>query len=240
MTDARVRAILWLSYLFLLAVLLPHTAWAFAEFEQPGPEGLFVAGAAAVAFEIAIAGLTYRLSRAIEQSRRRRSFWRRYIVPILNPYSLGLGLALVVSAAANWAHAVEFGRDLAVFDRYGVPPVVYAVLFGGVLPVTSLLFAFVLANDVSADTNPELTALRAELAALRRQLRQADQSRQAAEARLGAAGDLVAALTGAEKRARILATRAQWPELPARAVAIIAAASPSYVSEVLNSHVDPE
>ena len=45
----------------------------------------------------------------------------------------------------------------------------------------------------------------------------------------------MAQLFAAEKRQRILAVSEQWPRLPASAVAIIADASPSYVSEVLKS-----
>jgi hypothetical protein len=64
--------VLWVIYLALLAVLLPHTAWAFARFEpaNPGwlgvPWGQVTAWAAAFAFEAAIAALTHRLAQRIE------------------------------------------------------------------------------------------------------------------------------------------------------------------------------
>ena len=55
-----------------------------------------------------------------------------------------------------------------------------------------------------------------------------------AEQRFAAAGDLFARLFAEEKRQRILAASERWPELPAASIAIIAGASPGYVSEVLN------
>jgi hypothetical protein len=59
------NVLLWAIYLSLLAVLLPHTAWAFARFEPPGNGsfgiawGAITAWAAAFAFEAAIAALTH-------------------------------------------------------------------------------------------------------------------------------------------------------------------------------------
>jgi hypothetical protein len=54
-----------------------------------------------------------------------------------------------------------------------------------------------------------------------------------AEQRFAAAGGLFARLFAEEKRQRILAASERWSELPAASVAIIASASPGYVSEVL-------
>ena len=64
--------LLWAIYLALLAVLLPHTAWAFGHFESPvagwlGLQwGVLSAWAAAFAFEAAIAALTHKLAERIE------------------------------------------------------------------------------------------------------------------------------------------------------------------------------
>lgn len=55
----------------------------------------------------------------------------------------------------------------------------------------------------------------------------------AAGQRFAAAGDLVARLFAEEKRQRILAAAERWLELPASLVAIVAGASPGYVSKVL-------
>ena len=63
---------LWIIYLALLAVLLPHTAWAFARFESPAAGwlgvswGIVTAWAAAFAFEAAIAALTHKLAERIK------------------------------------------------------------------------------------------------------------------------------------------------------------------------------
>jgi hypothetical protein len=68
--------LLWAIYLSLLAVLLPHTAWAFARFEPPGNGtlgiawGAITAWAAAFAFEAAIAALTHKLAKHIESTPR--------------------------------------------------------------------------------------------------------------------------------------------------------------------------
>lgn len=102
--------------------------------------------------------------------------------------------------------------------------------FGGILPLNSLLFARILANtaETKAETNQELTQAKQTVRKLGSELRTAEQ-------RFAAAGDLVAQLFAAEKRQRILAAAERWPKLPPTSVAIIASASPGYVSEVLKS-----
>lgn len=75
-TQLNTDKILWLVYLALLAVLLPHTAWAFSNFEpqRAGVLGIHwgsvTAWAAAFAFEAAIATLTHKLARHIEKTPR--------------------------------------------------------------------------------------------------------------------------------------------------------------------------
>ena len=232
--------LLWLIYLALLGVLLPHTAWAFGMFEPDGWQGLGWIGA--TAFEGAIAALTWRLKQAIESTKRAKG-WRRFRLCYLNVYSAGLLAAVAVSSAANWAHAVQFGRAFAVFGDYAISPAVYSVAFGGILPLCSLLFARILADAPLTDeeANPELESAKAQLTDVRRQLRQAELDRTGAEARadaaeqrFAAAGDLFALLFGDEKRQRILAARQTWPRLPVSAIALITDTSRSYVSEVLN------
>lgn len=235
--------VLWAVYLALLAVLLPHTAWAFGRFEAPGLSGELIAWMGAFAFEAAIATLTHKLAKHIEVTPKRLQPLAKFTYRYANAYSLGLVVALAVSVLANLAHAVEFGGDLAIFARYGIPFGVYAVAFGAILPCVSLLFARVLSNvaDAEADSDPALDVAKSEIKQLRSDLRQAEYDRTAAEGRamdaetrFAAAGDLFARLFSEEKRLRILAARQTWPELPAAAIAIIAAASASYVSEVLN------
>ena len=242
---------LWIIYLTLLAVLLPHTAWAFARFESPSAGwlgvswGIVTAWAAAFAFEAAIAALTHKLAEHIGTTPRYtagRVLLRRVSYQYLNAYAAGLFVALGVSALANFAHAVEYGREFAIFGRYNIPPLLYSFTFGGILPLVSLLFARILGDAAEAEAvaNPELTKakqaikeLQSELDAAEMRISDAKARAVAAEQRFAAAGDLFARLFAEEKRQRILAASERWPELPAASVAIIASASPGYVSEVL-------
>jgi len=231
-----INALLWLVYLSLLAVLLPHTAWAFNRFEPDGLAGQATGWAAAFAFEAAIAVLTHKLAKHIEAVKRgKRRFVRRY----LNAYSVGLIVAMLVSALANLAHAVQFGRELAIFGQWGVPFGVYAVAFGGILPLVSLLFARVLSNVVDTETeeNTELIAAKAAIKEVRRELDAANKRAMLAEERFAAIGDF-ARLYAPEKRERILFVNREWPKLPRRSVAIMTDSSPGYVTEVLEDNTE--
>jgi hypothetical protein len=235
--------ILWAVYASLLGVLLPHTAWAFRRFEPAGKIGDITAIAAAFAFEAAIAALTSKLASHIEKTPRYtagRVWLRKLAFRYLNAYSLGLFVAMAVSALANLAHAVEFGGALMIFVRWGVPFGVYAVAFGGILPLVSLLFARVLSNVRESEHQVDTAELEAKatIRQLRADFRDAEQRAQLAEQRFGAAGDLFVHLLGDEKRQRIIAAQQQWPELPKASIAIIAESSPSYVSEVLSENGD--
>lgn len=232
--------LLWIIYLALLGVLLPHTAWAFGQFEPAGWRWL--GWVAAIAFEGAIAAFTWRLKEAIESTPNHRSWRLRFRRRYLNAHAAGLVVAIAVSSAANWAHSVEYGQAFAVFGEYGIPPIIYSLAFGGILPLCSLLFAHILADvgAVEVEEDPALVKARATAAELRKALRQAERQRDeafeaaiAAEQRFDAAGDLFARLMAESKRERILAAAGRWPELPAASIAVIAESSPSYVSEVL-------
>jgi hypothetical protein len=226
------RALLWIIYLALLGVLLPHTAWAFGQFE---PEGwAWLGWVAAVAFEGAIAAFTWRLKQAIEATPRHRDRWLRWRRRYANVYSGGLVVAIGVSSAANWAHAEEFGRSMAVFARYSVPALVYSVAFGAILPLCSLLFARILAEvrDTEDEPNEAFGQIRRELAEVRRALRESEARRTEAER----AARFMLELAAEDKARRILAVRERWPELPQAAIATIAGASPSYVSDVLRQN----
>lgn len=226
------RTLLWVIYLALLGVLLPHTAWAFGQFE---PEGwAWLGWVAAVAFEGAIAAFTWRLKQAIEDTPKHKDRWLRWRRRYANVYSVGLLVAIGVSSAANWAHAEEFGRSMAVFGRYSVPSVTYSVAFGAILPLCSLLFARILAEvrDTEDAPNAEYVALKSEFGRVRRELRESEQRRMEAEQ----AAKWVLELAAEDKARRILAVRERWPELPQAAIATIAEASPSYVSDVLKGN----
>lgn len=153
--------VLWLVYLSLLAVLLPHTAWAFQQFEPEG--GLLIAWFAAVTFEASIAVLTHRLARHIETTPRYsagRVWLRRLWYQYANTYAVGLLTAVGVSMTANILHAETFAAE-----GFGTTWLVAS--FGGVLPFASLLFAKVLSNTVEAsqEVDTELQDLRKQLKA---------------------------------------------------------------------------
>lgn len=242
--------ILWCVYGSLLLVLLPHTAWAFRNWEPE--EAIVIYGeftsanlvsyVAAFAFEAAIAVLTHKLAKHIEETPKGKRGWARFSYRYLNPISIGLIVSTIVSALANLAHAVEYGRTLKIFADWGIPSVLYSLAFGGVLPLVSLTFARVLSNVVEDEEapNPELMQANEQIKNLRSQLRESESKAKAAEERariaedrFGAMGDLVKHLFGEDKRQRIIITRKQWPQLPGAAIAIITEASPAYVSEVL-------
>lgn len=238
-----INRLLWIIYLALLGVLLPHTAWLFGRFEPEGGFGVGSAWAAAFAFEAAIAALTHKLSKHIEETPKRMSGRRRMIYRYVNAYSAGLVLSVGVSALANLAHAVEFGRSLTIFATWGVHPVVYQVSFGAILPLVSLVFARVLSNvqESEGEEDPALVAANEQIKVVRVELREAKAAlamaegrAKDAEARFGAAGDLMRALVEGEKRDRIIAVKSRWPELPLSGVAVLTGSSVSYASEVLS------
>lgn len=243
--------ILWAVYLSLLGVLLPHTAWAFHNFEPETESGKIslVAWTAAFAFEASIAALMHKLSGHIDQTPRRLSPWAKFRFRYLNAYSLGLLVTIAVSSLANLAHAVEFGRPMAIFAAWNISFNIYAFAFGAVLPLVSLVFARVLSNvvETEADEDPELVQAKKTVADLRRQLREseakaraAEEARKQVETRYVSGGETIMKIVSADKRERILAAHHLWPRLPGAALATIADASPSYVSEVLKADTNTD
>ena len=203
----KLHALLWIIYLCLLGVLLPHTAWAFSQFEPSG--ALWVAWLAALFFEATIAALTYRLSQRISEKGRKK-FAYRY----LNPYALGLVISIAVSTAANLAHAVQFANDMRIVSEWNIPLGLYAFAFGAILPVSSLVFAWVLSTEDKSEIkdSDDLKAAKLEVTNIRRQLRTAEKRAETAELRYGAAGDILVKLVADEKKQRILAAKQLWPE----------------------------
>jgi len=233
--DGRIKALLWTIYLILLAVLLPHTAWAAGRFEPDG--WTWLGWAFAFAFELAIAALTWRLKQVIETTRKVKG-WRRWVCKYLNWYSVGLLASVAISAAANWAHAVEFGTPFKVFSTYGIPPLLYSVAFGAILPLCSFLFAHILADTDEAEPEQDaaLVEARGEITRLKHALRETEQRAIQAEQRFQAVGDLAVRLFSAQKSDRILAAHQLWPELPQRSIALIADTSPGHVSDTLSKN----
>jgi hypothetical protein len=238
MTDLTNR-LLWLIYFALLAVLFPHTAWAFGRFEPETRLGQGTAWVAAFAFEAAIAALTHRLAKHIESTPRYtagRVALRRFAYRYANPYAIGLSAAVTISALANLAHAVEFGRTLRIVRCSSLMAGLYSVGLGGILPVSSLLFARVLSevDETEHEQDEKLAAAKQAERQARRELARVQRELEEANVRFAAAGDLFARLFAAEKRDRILFVHQQWPELSNSAIAVITESSPGYVSDVLS------
>ncbi len=261
----------WAVFIALLAALLPHTAWAFRQYE-PSESTILIGSftwadlisyVLAFAFEAAIAVLTHKLAKHFEATKEVKKQiknadgtfskvtdeWLTFKARYVNSFMFGLIITTCVSGMANLAHAVQFGQALTIFTRLGINPNLYSFAFGGVLPLVSLTFANVLSNvtEDEAAPNPEMEEAKKTILSIRQQLRDtesklrdaegrvkaAEEKTRAAEDRFAALGDVVKYLFGEDKRQRIVISRKQWPQLPGAAIAIIAGASPAYVSEVL-------
>lgn len=119
--------LLWMIYLALLAVLLPHTVWAFARFESPGagllgvPWCIVTACAAAVALEAAIAVLCQEpakawttlneVGRAITSTLDEADIQRRLVVGTIQLMRFQAGLLYVAKPKAE-----EPVRQMSVWD----------------------------------------------------------------------------------------------------------------------------
>lgn len=133
-----------LAYVFLLVVLLPHTAWMFSQLEPP--ELKWMGWAGAIAFELTIALLTYFLAKEIAAaSTIDEDFLNRARRELVNIPSFLLLGSIVISMVANWTHAYLYSANVP-FGDYVVVRVVYSLLFGGVLPICSFAYAYVLAQ----------------------------------------------------------------------------------------------
>lgn len=248
------QVIFWLAYLCLLAVLLPHTAWAFDSFEPISWLGKSSAWAGAFAFEVVIASLTHKLSMRIANAPKRKDWIGKALFSYANPYLVGLLLATGVSVMANFAHSVEFGTDLLVYERYSIPPVVYSVAFGAALPVASLLFAWVLAqenifefHDNNAEQRiAELTQkiqsilasnkrLETELKQARVDIENAENAAENARKQTLSIEQVLTAISIENKADRILALRSLPCEIQNIQIAKLADCSPGYVSTILKS-----
>lgn len=222
--KSKTTIILWAVFIGVLLVLLPHTAWTFRQFEpveSPAILGSFdaadlVSYVAALAFESAIAVLTHKLAKHIEAMRRGKSRWEKFEYRYLNPFAFGLFAATAISMLANLAHAVEFGTAMQIFTKWGIPPAVYSVAFGGILPLVSLTFARVLSNVVEDEEapNPELDQAKVTIQELRRKFAESEQHRKATEAELTATEDR---LRETEERAARAEDKAYSTELRANA-----------------------
>jgi hypothetical protein len=185
--------ILWMVFISILLVLLPHTAWLFRQFEPADSVRLLgefdaadlLSYIAAFAFESAIAVLIHKLAKHIESMKKGKTAWAKFSYSYLNPFAVGLYIATAISMLANLAHAVEFGVSIKIFTEWGVPAWVYSVAFGGILPLVSLTFARVLSNvtDDEDGPNPELTEANTRLREANRRAAESEQRAKAAEAK---------------------------------------------------------
>lgn len=262
--------ILWIIYGLFLASLLPHTAWAFANWETA--EGWIFFGmklpqftnwVLAISFELTIAVLTHQLSKRIENTpkytknkkqedgtfKKVPDNWEKNKYRYGNWFFFLLVMATGVSVMANLAHAVEFGGELKIFTEWGLSPKMFAIGFGGILPIMSLGFANVLSDvtETEAEESPELIRARADLIEVKTKLREselrlkaseesrktAEEEKRAAEARMDTMGDLVKYLFADDKRQRIIFVKKKWPDLKNSAIALITETSEAHVSETL-------
>lgn len=114
-----------------------------------------------------------------------------------------------------------------------------AVALSTILIVVSVGFAQKENNQKPPDTESEkwkdkVKEAEARAKAAEQRAMDAEAVANMTNARFDAAGDMMRLLMSENKRERILAARQQWPELPITWLALVAGASQSYVSEVLN------
>ncbi len=228
-----VNRLLWLIYLSLLAVVMPHCAWAFASFEPQTAIGTATAWCAAFAFEAAIAVLTHKLASHIRSvSTGKRKFTRRYV----NAYAGGLLVAAGVSTLANTAHAIEYSTPLLIFGSGSALPAIHSIAFGAILPFVSILFARVLSGVVDEGmVDPDLIAEKETSKKLRSQLREIRSDLEKSQASVAAFGD-VAELFGATASGRVQAATQIWPGEAQVFYAAVAKCSPSTVSQAMKDN----
>lgn len=228
-----VNRLLWIIYLSLLAVVMPHCAWAFASFEPQTQAGDITAWCAAFAFEAAIAVLTHKLAAHIRSVKSgKRKFTRRYA----NAYAGGLLMAAAVSTLANTAHAIEYSEPLLIFGSGSVLPAIYSIAFGAILPFVSILFARVLSGVVDeGSVDPDLVAEKETSKRLRSQLREVRADLEKSQVNIAAFGKM-AGLFDDTASGRIHAAMEIWPNEPQVFYAKVAACSPSTVSTVLKDN----
>ena len=224
-----------LIYLCLLGVLTPHTKWAFSKFEPEMDE--WAAWLLAIFFEAVIAVLTEAVADRIKKTPNFTAGWvwlRKFNHQVLaNPFLWMLTLAVFVSTLANLAHAVECRSDMVIFDVYQFPSALYEVSFGAILPITSLVYAVVLANtDDDPMANPELVRANETIRGLRAEVREEKKKVRELTERVRPE---FAELVNEAAQVRINAAKVLWPELPGKYLAVVADSSPGYVSEVLGN-----
>jgi len=197
----KINHALWAIYIALLIVLLPHTKWAFSFWEPDNRLGNITAIAGAFTFEAAIWAFTTLLSKHNREMNQEWGRFYKFRYQFFNAYSIPLYISLVVSALANFSHAEEFRQTMVVFNRYNLPPVLFSIAFGGILPVVSLLFALALStvSEGSSEVDKELRAKADAIMDLQKDLARVRERNQ----RLREDGEFLASLSAESKRERI-------------------------------------
>lgn len=235
--NNRTHTILWGAFLFLLVVLLPHTAWYFGQAEDPVVYmvlgvalalGKVTSWAAAAAFESAVAIFTHLLAKHIEQVRVRGTWWEKMWKQYGNVYTVALGAALLVSISANYQHAYAFSQDVYV-----------AVTTGGILPVCSFLFARALANRTDDEHEPDEADREAniKLKEANKRNRELSEDVRRLNEELNKMGDYRTVFdTNADASERIRRAVVLWPEVSQNALAQVLNISKSYVNDVVRQN----
>lgn len=237
MSD-RTYKILWGAFLFLLVVLLPHTAWYFGQAEDTRVYmiggyavqlGKVTAWAAAAAFESAVAIFTHLLAKHIESVKvRGLIWWQKVWKQYGNVYTVALGAALLVSISANYKHAFVFSQDVYV-----------AITTGGILPVCSFLFARALANRTESEHEPDEGDREAniKLREANKRVRELSEDVRRLSDELNKMGDYRTVFdVNADAAERIRRAVVLWPEVSQNALSQVLNISKSYVNDVVRQN----
>jgi hypothetical protein len=217
--------VIWGVWFMMMGVLLDHTAWGFSIFESPTPSENkpLISWMGAIAIEAVQGAATHKLSIRLGAARRSRD-WKKRLSVYIGWDTFVIILAGFISGLANTAHAMEYYReDLRAFMDFNLPPMLYLIAFGTVLPVVSLAFAALLTKATAEDMEQteEKSRLETNVRDLTKQLRKANRVQE----------QLGGLLSGKAKE-RVL-TLLNWkPDLEPSAIAKIAECSPTYVSNV--------
>lgn len=235
--------LLRLVYIVFLIVLMPHTAWGFAQFQEDKTTANLLAWMLAFSVESVVYVFTHKLAEKLTRTRRAKGFWNQYH-RWANGYSIGLSVVLFISSIANFAYTVQFAGALTVFGEWGIPKGLYEFAFGAMLPFVSLVFALVLSQMADAETeaNPELEAAKVAIVDLRRQLgetkraaQDSEQARIKAVERFETVTDIANIFLSDSKTERIKGIHSRWSGLPQSSIVILADSSPAQVSEVIKN-----
>ena len=261
----------WAVFIAFLLVLWPQAAWTVGQFQdQAGPQWTIMGVTAsplawflAGVVEATIAIVTHRLNQHwLEMPRRYKSddmARKRFSYRWMNPYSVALIVAMLVSALANFTHVVEFtNTGMKIFDLQPWTMGLYQVTFGLALPGVSFVFARVLSTmqEAEQEDDPAFVKAKADLKeanstirSLEQTIRQTEQQYSVAiretekrleesEQRYRAVGDVIRWLFGKDEqlRDRIRGIRTTFPNLSQNGIAQLIGCSVSTVNDALSGY----